>query len=160
MVYEWQHNHCIRCHGTHYVYDIISTIYDVTRTVCMTTQALYLTWNPFYLGYNTSHPDFMTSNHRIYDITPIIFDIVSTATLCMSSYELHLTSHPLFMISHHCMTSHSLSSFGLFDGGEGNGKPLQYSCLENPMNSMKSKKIWYWKMNSQGQQVLNMLLEK
>ena len=21
--------------------------------------------------------------------------------------------------------------------GEGNGKPLQYSCLENPMNSMK-----------------------
>ena len=25
--------------------------------------------------------------------------------------------------------------------GEGNGKPLQYSCLENPMNSMKGKKI-------------------
>ena len=24
--------------------------------------------------------------------------------------------------------------------GEGNGKPLQYSCLENPMNSMKSQK--------------------
>ena len=23
---------------------------------------------------------------------------------------------------------------------EGNGKPLQYSCLENPMNSMKRKK--------------------
>ena len=23
---------------------------------------------------------------------------------------------------------------------EGNGKPLQYSCLENPMNSMKIKK--------------------
>ena len=23
--------------------------------------------------------------------------------------------------------------------GEGNGKPLQYSCLENPMNSMKSQ---------------------
>ena len=23
--------------------------------------------------------------------------------------------------------------------GEGNGKPLQYSCLENPMNSMKKK---------------------
>jgi len=22
--------------------------------------------------------------------------------------------------------------------GEGNGKPLQYSCLENPMNSMKN----------------------
>ena len=24
-----------------------------------------------------------------------------------------------------------------YDTGEGNGKPLQYSCLENPMNSMK-----------------------
>ena len=24
--------------------------------------------------------------------------------------------------------------------GEGKGKPLQYSCLENPMNSMKSQK--------------------
>ena len=24
--------------------------------------------------------------------------------------------------------------------GEGNGKPLQYSCLENPTNSMKRKK--------------------
>ena len=23
--------------------------------------------------------------------------------------------------------------------GEGNGKPLQYSCLENPMNNMKRK---------------------
>ena len=23
--------------------------------------------------------------------------------------------------------------------GEGNGKPFQYSCLENPMNSMKRK---------------------
>ena len=24
--------------------------------------------------------------------------------------------------------------------GEGNGKPLQYSCLENPMDSMKKQK--------------------
>ena len=24
--------------------------------------------------------------------------------------------------------------------GEGNGKPLQYSCLENPMSSMKRQK--------------------
>ena len=24
--------------------------------------------------------------------------------------------------------------------GEGNGKPLQYPCLENPMNSMKKQK--------------------
>ena len=26
--------------------------------------------------------------------------------------------------------------------GEGNGKPLQYSCLENPMNSVKRQKDW------------------
>ena len=29
------------------------------------------------------------------------------------------------------------SSNKAWSPGEGNGKPLQYSCLENPMNSMK-----------------------
>ena len=29
------------------------------------------------------------------------------------------------------------SSAKMWSTGEGNGKPLQYSCLENPMNSMK-----------------------
>ena len=29
------------------------------------------------------------------------------------------------------------SSDKMWSTGEGNGKPLQYSCLENPMNSMK-----------------------
>ena len=28
----------------------------------------------------------------------------------------------------------------LWSTREGNGKPLQYSCLENPMNSMKRQK--------------------
>ena len=28
-------------------------------------------------------------------------------------------------------------SHRMWSTGEGNGKPLQYSCLENPMNSMK-----------------------
>ena len=28
----------------------------------------------------------------------------------------------------------------MWSTGEGNGKPLQYSCLENPMNSMKGQK--------------------
>ena len=27
----------------------------------------------------------------------------------------------------------------MWSTGEGNGKPLQYSCLENPMNSMKKQ---------------------
>ena len=32
------------------------------------------------------------------------------------------------------------SSDKTWSTGEGNGKPLQYSCLENPMNSMKTQK--------------------
>ena len=32
------------------------------------------------------------------------------------------------------------SSDKMWSTGEGNGKPLQYSCLENPMNSMKRQK--------------------
>ena len=28
----------------------------------------------------------------------------------------------------------------MWSTGEGNGKPLQYYCLENPMNSMKRQK--------------------
>ena len=28
----------------------------------------------------------------------------------------------------------------MWSTGEGNGKPLQYSCLENPKNSMKRQK--------------------
>ena len=31
-------------------------------------------------------------------------------------------------------------SDSMWSTGEGNGKPLQYSCLENPMNSMKKAK--------------------
>ena len=32
------------------------------------------------------------------------------------------------------------SSDKMWSTGEGNGKPLQYSCLANPMNSMKRQK--------------------
>ena len=32
------------------------------------------------------------------------------------------------------------SSDKMWSTGEGNGKTLQYSCLENPMNSVKSQK--------------------
>ena len=33
------------------------------------------------------------------------------------------------------------SSDKMWSTGEGNGKPLQYSCLENPMNSMERQKV-------------------
>ena len=43
--------------------------------------------------------------------------------------------------------------------GGGNDKSLQYSCLENPTNSMKrQKKIWHLEISPPGQKVLNMLL--
>ena len=33
----------------------------------------------------------------------------------------------------------------LWSTGEGNGEPLQYSCLENPMNGMKRQKYMIMK---------------
>ena len=44
--------------------------------------------------------------------------------------------------------------------GEGNGKLLQYSCLENPMNSMKRQKDRAQKDELPSWQVPSMLLEK
>ena len=44
--------------------------------------------------------------------------------------------------------------------GEGNGKPFQYSCLENPTNSVKKKKDMTLKDELPGWQVPNVLLEK
>ena len=41
--------------------------------------------------------------------------------------------HPRWM-------GHGESSDKMWSTGEGNGKPLQYSCLQNHMNSMKRQK--------------------
>ena len=38
----------------------------------------------------------------------------------------------------------------MWSTGEGNGKSLQYSCLENPINSMKRQKDRALKENSPG----------
>ena len=48
----------------------------------------------------------------------------------------------------------------MWSTGEGNGKPLQYSCLENPMNSMKRQKDMTLEDEPPGQKVSNMLLGK
>ena len=37
------------------------------------------------------------------------------------------------------------SSDKIWSTGEGNGKPLRYSCLENPMNSVKRQKAMIMK---------------
>ena len=44
------------------------------------------------------------------------------------------------MQGHPKWTGHLKCSDKMWSTGEGNGKPLQYSCLENPMNSMKRQK--------------------
>ena len=47
-----------------------------------------------------------------------------------NTYKIHpISCHP-FIHSHFCYFNHLLLSLM----GEGNGTPLQYSCLENPMN--------------------------
>ena len=45
-----------------------------------------------------------------------------------------------------CRATHNVqvmveSSDKMWSTGEGNGKPLQYPCLENPMNSMQNDRI-------------------
>ena len=42
------------------------------------------------------------------------------------------------------------SSNKMWPTGEGNGKPIQYSCLENPWRVWKCKNIGKWKMNFPG----------
>ena len=51
------------------------------------------------------------------------------------------------------------SSDKMWSIGEGNGKPLQYSCLENPMNSMRRQKDLILKDELSRLVVPNMLLE-
>ena len=48
----------------------------------------------------------------------------------------------------------------MWSTGEENDNPLQYSFLENPMNSMKRKKYMTLEDELQGQKVSNMLLGK
>ena len=50
------------------------------------------------------------------------------------------------------------SSDKMWSTGEGNGKPLQYSCLENPMNNMKRQKDRTLGDEPPDQKVSNMLL--
>ena len=38
----------------------------------------------------------------------------------------------------------------MWSTGKGNGKPLQHSCLENPMNSMKKERKGKFRQNHEG----------
>ena len=52
------------------------------------------------------------------------------------------------------------SSDKTWSTGEGNGKPLQYSCLENPMNSMNRQNVRILKDELPRSVGAQMLLEK
>ena len=52
------------------------------------------------------------------------------------------------------------SSDKTWSTGEGNGKPLQYSCLENPMNSMNRQNVRLLKDELPRSVGAQMLLEK
>ena len=52
------------------------------------------------------------------------------------------------------------SSVKMWSIGEGDGKPLQHACLENPMNSMKRQKDTTLKDELPRSVGANMLLEK
>ena len=52
------------------------------------------------------------------------------------------------------------SSDKTWSAGGGNGKPLQYSCHKNPMDSIKRQKDMTQKKSPTGQTVSSVLLEK
>ena len=52
------------------------------------------------------------------------------------------------------------SSDKMWSTGGGNGKPQQYSCNKNPMNSVKRQKDMTPEDKPPGQKVFNMLLGK
>ena len=59
------------------------------------------------------------------------------------------------------LLDHILTKCGkMWSTEEGNGKPLQHSCLENPMNSMKRRKDKTLKDELPRLVGANMLLEK
>ena len=68
------------------------------------------------------------------------FSWQNSISLCPASFLSNSVqlSHALW--GHPRQMSHVERYNRIWSTGEGNGKPLQYSCLENPMNSMKRQK--------------------
>ena len=67
----------------------------------------------------------------------------SVAKLCLTLCDPMCCGMPAFPFPHYLLQGTQdrrvmvQSSDKTWSAGEGNGKPLQYFCLENPMNSMK-----------------------
>ena len=63
----------------------------------------------------------------------------SPASFCTPRPNLPIT--PGFLTSYFCIpVPCNEKNDRMWSTGEGNGKPFQYSCLENPINSMKRQK--------------------
>ena len=82
---------------------------------------------PLILLHQRAQPDDENHNHRkltnqITWTTALFSSMKLWAMLCRATQDGRVMAE---------------SSDKMWSTGEGNGKPLQYSCLENPMNSMK-----------------------
>ena len=64
-------------------------------------------------------------------------DPADVGNLISGSSAFSKTSLNIRKFTVHVLLKPGLENFEHYFAGEGNGKPLQYSCLENPMNSMK-----------------------
>ena len=64
-------------------------------------------------------------------------DPADVGNLISGSYAFSKMSLNVWKFMVHVLLKPGLANFKHYFAGEGNGKPLQYSCLENPMNSMK-----------------------
>ena len=85
--------------------------------------------------------------------SPLPFTSLLFTAICKAS------SDNLFAFLHFFFLGMVFTPDKIWSTGEGNGKPNQYSCLENPMNSMKRQKDKTLKDNSPGRYVPNMLLQ-
>ena len=72
------------------------------------------------------------------------FSWQNSISLCPASFctpRPNLPVSPGFLTSYFCIpVPYNEKNDRMWSIGEGDGKPLQYSCLENPMNNMTMKK--------------------